>query len=530
MSKFSGKTATANRRVRPTSPVRTTGTGVTHEGGAGFTRDPKSELFLLAVSNMGGEDTFYESGKARDDRFALLIHGVARDDPAWLAKFIPWLRDTANMRTASVVAAAEYAASGAPGARQVIASTLLRPDEPAELLGYWIATHGRSIPQPVKRGVADAAIRMYSERNLLKYDGQRTGFRFADVIELAHPKPKDDRQRDLFKHALDRRHNRDEAIPASLTMLLADLELQTLPEAQRRAVLTASVNGGGTTNALDRAGWTWERLSGWLPGGMDAAAWEAVIPQMGYMALLRNLRNFDEAKISDSARKYVVDKLSDPEEVAKSRQFPFRFLSAWKAAPAMHWGSALEAALALSCQNIPELVGRTLVLVDVSGSMTAKISQRSSVEMSAVGALFALATYVRSAGNCDLVAFGTDSMVVPVNKTTSVLRACETVPGLGNKVGHGTETHKALAKHYAGHDRVVIFTDGQAFGYGNPEGRIVDKIPVLHTFNLGGYRVTPFEAGKPGRHEFGGFSDSTFKLMRMVEDFQSAGWDALFGE
>jgi hypothetical protein len=109
-------------------------------------------------------------------------------------------------------------------------------------------------------------------------------------------------------------------------MLLADLELQTLPEAQRRAVLTASVNGGGSTTPLQRAGWSWERLSGWLPGGMDAAAWEAVIPQMGFMALLRNLRNFDEAKISDSARKYVVDKLSDPEEVAKSRQFPFRFL------------------------------------------------------------------------------------------------------------------------------------------------------------------------------------------------------------
>src|ERR671920_1076057 len=92
----------------------------TAEGGAGFTRDPKSELFLLAITNMAGEDTFYERGRDRDRRFSTLVRTVTRDDPAWIAAFVPYLRNTMQMRSASVVMAAEFAAArlgdGAAGA------------------------------------------------------------------------------------------------------------------------------------------------------------------------------------------------------------------------------------------------------------------------------------------------------------------------------------------------------------------------------------------------------------------------------
>jgi len=40
----------------------------TFEGAPGFVREPKLELFLLAVSNMVGEDTFYEAASDRDAR------------------------------------------------------------------------------------------------------------------------------------------------------------------------------------------------------------------------------------------------------------------------------------------------------------------------------------------------------------------------------------------------------------------------------------------------------------------------------
>src|SRR5262245_25504518 len=82
---------------------------VTAEGAPGFTREPRHELFLLAVSNMVGEDTFYEGAAARDARFRDLIATVAVDDPDWFARFVPWLRTGAMLRSASVVAALEGA-------------------------------------------------------------------------------------------------------------------------------------------------------------------------------------------------------------------------------------------------------------------------------------------------------------------------------------------------------------------------------------------------------------------------------------
>src|ERR1035437_7109116 len=104
------KLATRPKRA-PTAPIKSVKgrkpETLTHEGGTGFNREAKSELFLLAVTNMVSENTFYENGKNRDKRFVDLIKQVALEDPDWIARFVPYLRSTMNMRSASIVMAAE---------------------------------------------------------------------------------------------------------------------------------------------------------------------------------------------------------------------------------------------------------------------------------------------------------------------------------------------------------------------------------------------------------------------------------------
>jgi hypothetical protein len=78
---------------------------------------------------------------------------------------------------------------------------------------YWTSRYGRRIPKPVKRGIEDAVGSLYTERSLLKYDTASKGYRFGDVIELVHPAPAKVWQGDLFKHAIDRRHNRGQPDP-----------------------------------------------------------------------------------------------------------------------------------------------------------------------------------------------------------------------------------------------------------------------------------------------------------------------------
>lgn len=513
MSKF----AQPNKAPNVHSPIKTTGEiDETYEGGTGHVRDAKSELFLLAVSNMVSENTFYESASDRDARFEALIHQVTKEDSDWVQRFIPWLRSEAWMRSASVVAAAEYLKAGGENARQVIAKTLQRADEPAEILAYWSQRHGKNFPMALKRGVGDAVGRLYNEYAAQKYDSQGHAWRMGDVIELVHPVPTAGWQSELFKYLLDRRHRGAEAKPGeALVKINATNALNEMPEDQRRAELEMG-------ELIREAGWTWERLSGWLPGGMDAKAWEAVIPQMGYMALLRNLRNFDQAQISKSKIQEVCSRLSNEEEVAKSKQFPMRFINAYKAVGSEHWKPALSDAIDASLANVPVLPGKTLIMVDVSSSMSYSWSERGKSQYWETASVFGGALALR-AEHADLVVFSNGHGPIPFSVGDSLFTIMKRIASSPH-FGGGTETLSALVGSYAGHDRVVIATDEQAFG-ANPyvEGQ-VKAIPLIYTFNLAGYRTGALPSGELGRHTFGGLNDSAFKLLPMLEQLQHGSW------
>ncbi|MEY9963805.1 hypothetical protein ABIA33_001839 [Streptacidiphilus sp. MAP12-16] len=501
----------------------------TYEGGAAFTRDARADLVLLAVVNMVGEDTFYESARDRDDRFRALVRTVAVADPVWLQRFLTWLRGEANMRSAALVAAAEAVAARLVegrhgGNRELVDAVCLRADEPGELLAYWTAQYGRAVPKPVKRGLADAVARLYNERSLLKYDGDSRGYRFGDVLELVHAAPDADKpwQGPLFKYAIDRRHGRGEDLPDALAVLRSRAALMALPVGERRAVLRREDAG----EVLRAAGMTWEALAGWLQGPMDAEAWQAVLPSMGYMAKLRNLRNFDQAGIPDEVAEQIAAELADPERVATSRQFPFRFLSAYRAAPSLRWGHALDRALAASTANIPELPGRTLVLVDTSGSMQGQVSSRSTIRHVDVGALFGVALACKGA-QVDLVGFASGHFQHRLTGGGSVLKTVDSFCARIGEVGHGTETVAALQASYRGQDRVVIVSDMQAFAAwgARRELSVSEAVPAevpVFGVNTTGYAPAAVDGARPNRYEIGGFSDKLFTLVGLLSTGGSA--------
>jgi hypothetical protein len=513
--------------------------GITHEGGPGYARDVKSELFLLAVTNMVGEATFYESAAGRDSRYVQLVHQAAVTDPAWAARFLGWLRGASNMRTASIVGAAEYVRGrltlgggdqSLPDEaknRAVVASVLQRADEPGEMLAYWTSRYGRKIPQPVKRGVALAVQRLYTERSLLKYDTASKGFRFGDVLDLVHPTPTAPWQGDLFKVALDWRHGRDNVVlPGTLSTLIANLQLR-LDAAADPNVLLDPVR-------LDQAGWTWENALSLAGGRVDKAKlWEALIPSMGYMALLRNLRNFDEAGVSGEVADRVAAKLADPEQVAKSRQLPMRFLSAYRAAPSLRWSYPLEQALGHCLASIPELPGRTLVLVDTSSSMNEAFSKDGTLMRWDAAVIFGVALAQRCAAS-EVVSFssaqyyyndpaGAKTKAFPLLGGESLLRSIERWKAGGFFLGGGTDTAGALRKHYAGHDRVVIVTDEQAGSDGAEVSQSMPADRPLYTWNLAGYERGHAPSGR-NRWTFGGLTDAGFRMIRLLEAGRDGVW------
>lgn len=547
---------------RVTGPIDGPGrpTGRTHQGGEGFGRDLKSELFLLATTNLVGEDTFYEDAKRRDGRFQELVRRAAVADPTWTAGLLVWLRGPGNLRSAPIVGACEFVkarlAAGPshtdPTAwnqkrgdaeavglnRHVIDRVCQRQDEPGELIAYWTSRYGRKLPMPVKRGTADAMERLTSEYGVLKYDTSSHAYRVGDVLELAHPHSKAPWQGELYKHALDRRHGREinmEELAGQLPMVYAEHALRD--DAKERPQLLLNPQN------LKEAGFTWNDALSLGGSRLDKKRlWEALVDAdaLPYGAMLKNLRNLTQAGVDDAYASKVMERIMDPERVKRSRLLPLRFLSAYRAAgDDLRWAWPLESALDLSLGNVPQLDGRTLVLVDTSGSMNNPLSERSELKRWDAAALFGIALGRRCMA-ADVVSFsspvrnywrydrGTDqrpsggSVVFPMTQGSSLLSSLQRWQNGGYFLDGGTDTGAAVREHLKRHhDRLVIITDEQAM---NGVPRSVPDDVRTHTINLAGYTLGHLPASAPNRWTFGGLTDNVFHTMMHVERAQDATW------
>lgn len=582
MSRINSRTT---RTLRPTPLISTTTNRPntrTGNGAPAYTRDAKGELFLLATTTFWGEDNAYETGTARSQRLVELVHDIAIDDFIWLSKFAKWLRSEGNIRTVSIVIAAEAVkarldtglcdpACSAPGEcyecadwpraeatarllgrgllrrrgdhythRKLVDSVLQRADEPGELIAYWLSTYGKSKPIPIsiKRGIADAIDRLWSQRSFLKYDSDNKAVRFGDVIDLVQPayhnkNSADSWQYELMGYALAKRHNRDViTIGPKLDVIRARVQLMGLAINERRRVLLS----GDGSERLNEAGMTWESVAGWLQGPMDAPVWETLIPSMGYMALLRNLRNFDEAGISDMAAQVISARLSNAEQVARSKQFPYRFLSAHLNTNSLRWASALDAAMNYSVHNVPTLSGKTLVMVDTSGSMDVPMSTHSKISRVQAGAMFGVALAAKGE-QVDLYGWADHAFAHPVRKGASVLRETEKFCQRVGEAGHGTMLSASLAQAYNGHDRIVVVSDLQTtdiltrgdldgWGWGRSASRTTFTLPEgvnFYGFNTAGHAASPLD-GKPGMYELGGLTDSSFSNIARIEAHKTEQW------
>lgn len=278
--------------------------------------------------------------------------------------------------------------------------------------------------------------------------------------------------------------------------------------------------------------------------------YEILYPEMGYMALLRNLRKLDEVGLKESDAKKIKKRLADPGEVAKSKQLPFRFYSAWMNVPTNRWKDALGAALNESLKNVPQVDGRSLILIDTSGSMEATMnpnrprSSRSVFNASTgqqeemgsrsprrvdAAALFGIALAMANPGQVDVYGFASETMAVNniVNSGKTILQVVDMFGKTIGRVGHGTEIQRAVTKTYNGQDRVFIFTDMQTMQGPWANRDVAKAVPMdkhVYGFDLTGYQNTAIDTSKPTRHEMGGLGDYIFSNVPRIEAGAAEKW------
>jgi 60 kDa SS-A/Ro ribonucleoprotein len=253
------------------------------------------------------------------------------------------------------------------------------------------------------------------------------------------------------------------------------------------------------------------------------------------MALLRNLRTFVEKGVDHDVINTVADKISDPEQVARSKQFPFRFYSAMNALDGADakdkfdletLRDAVRNALELSATNVPRFPGRSVIFIDVSGSMDHKISGYSSVTAKDIAMLYG-AIFNKIAANAIIGVFADRfSLVRGVSK--DILATKEKIDSVN--VGGSTNAYLAfewLLKDRVEADRVFLLSDMQHWDTRGGAGMIaapylnwkrsVSPNARLYSVDLVGYGTSSFPQGAPGVATIAGWSERIFDFARCFE-------------
>lgn len=314
-----------NKTVKGTGPAP-----VRLAAGQGAVADRTSklnELYRTVLACMLWEDTYYEGGESVSQRIAKLIPDV---DPVRVAELAIAARNQAKLRSVPLFIVREMARieSHKPLVANTLNEVIQRADELAEFLAIYWKEKKQPLSAQVKKGLARAFTK-FDEYALSKYN-QDNKVKLRDVLFLCHAKPQDKKQEALWKRLVN-----DELKPADTW----------------ETALSAS-NGDETTKK---------------------EAWERLLKEkkLGAMALLRNLRNFEKSNVD-------LDLVRNALKTCKTeRVLPFRFITAVKYAP--RWQVELEELMLRAVEDKKPLKGKTVVIIDVSGSMSGRMSGKSEM-------------------------------------------------------------------------------------------------------------------------------------------------------
>ena len=494
------------------SILKMAGLVMNHEGAQAYAMTPELELYT-AVVTASLSDLFYEK---RDERVERIANLVGKVSPEFVARLAVYTRTEMHLRSIPLLLLVELAKvhNGDNLVARAVEKTVQRADEIMELLMcyQWRNPYRdarkklNKLSRQLQKGLQQA-FNHFDEYQFAKYDRDNISVKLRDALFVVHPKAKDEQQQLLF----DKIASQELAVPYTWETELSALGQQHFQtSAERQEAFRQK----------------WEEL---VASG-----------KVGYMALMRNLRNLLEADVSRAAMMVVNRRLSDPAQVAKSKQLPFRYLSAYREMEkvnSLHTQavmSALEAAVRHSAANIKGFDENTRVLLasDVSGSMWQSISPRSTVQYYDIGLLLSMLLKSR----CHQVIAGIfgDTWKAVNIPADNILMATSQLRRMEGEVGYSTNGYKVidwLISHKIQMDKVMMFTDLQMWDSSRSDKSLKASWMAykkmapqarLYLFDLAGYGQSPLRITDEGVYLIAGWSDRIFDVLAAIEDGKNA--------
>lgn len=395
----------------------TQGTMITtnHSGHVAYDMHDKEKLVTQVLTTFFNEPKFYGDNS---NEIIQLATKLANEDPKFVSNLAVYARKEFHLRSVAHVLTAIVAheKKSLEYTKRTVFGVVERADDVTEIMSCYLSLYGKPLTNQLKKAMA-AKMKTFSEFDIAKYDKRDAKLKFRDVLRLVHAKPDTKEQEDLFKKILNK-----------------DLETPI----------------------------TWEtELSA---KGNKKEVWEGLIEgkKLGYMAMLRNLRNIINADPDNIADVYA--KLSSEKEVARSKQLPFRFYSAYREVSRLAGTTnktleTLEKAIESSVANLPKLEGKTVIAFDKSGSMSSPVSKNSSITCFDISKLLAvLATKISD--EYIVYAFDDNIRKIDILSNDGIL---STVKKIESQWG-GTNLKlplETMIRHKIKADRLIILSDNE---------------------------------------------------------------------
>jgi 60 kDa SS-A/Ro ribonucleoprotein len=484
-----------------------------HEDGEAFEpASPELALTKVVINNLL-EDSFYESD---DESFASVVEAFdacADENPEFVLKLAAYARQEENLRQipqALLVLSANDERTQ-EFVRDYATDIMSRTDEPLDVLALHVSRNGKTLPNCLQKSIEDA-MHEWNEWQYSKWDQPNKEWQYRDLMNLVHPKPRDDERDAIFEK-----------------IALGDLDDYDVESLTQEDTWESSLSDDSDDRSKE------EKYREQLEEG-----------NMGLFPRIRQARDMLESGVTAEE---IYDDVTD-EWIRNSRLYPFRFYQAYKAidgtgvsnrshrfttgtsgadAPSNEVREAkdfLEHAMQTSTENLPDVLEDTFVAVDTSGSMDSPVSNDSDLQCVEISSLFGALVYERGA---DLAAFASDIQEYHGDRRDTITSNMEGIQSMG--VGGGTNGYlipQALREYdRTDYEQVIVFTDMQFWnsGYGSETFRDewnkykeMNPNTSLYLVDLQSYGTLSTPEGAQDVYNISGWSESVIDFIDKMEN------------
>jgi hypothetical protein len=454
-------------------------------GGEAYKASDELSLVSLLLTSFVS-DQFYRKSDQSIEELKKLIKSIKNKE--FIAKSAIFARDEFGMRSITHALAGELTSelSGKEWGKNFYEKVITRVDDMTEIMSYYLNNktdkNHPKFPNSLKKGFAKAFDK-FDAYQIAKYKGENKEVKLVDIVNLVHPVPTE-----RNKEALN-------------SLVSGDLKNTKTWESMLSQVGQVAKDEEDLSN-------------------LKADAWFDLVStkKIGYFAILRNLRNIIQQ--SPKSIPAACSLLTDESMIKRSRVLPFRFATAYEEISKIGSSSdvrtvlvAINQAIDISACNVPKFDGETLVVLDVSGSMSGRPSEIASL----------FGSMIAKANNCDVMTFATDANYKSYNPMDSIM----TIRNGFKFSGGGTNFHSIFEKANKKYDRVIILSDMQGWiGYTTPSKQFNEYKkkfncdPYVYSWDLQGYSTLQFPESKV--FCLSGFSEKVFDIMKLMEEDKKA--------